>query len=393
MQSYDQVEGFEYWNVEAWKKFIKESIVPLYASTSKLLKLRDYILSIVGTEGKTTLSEVENRRSDLIPFLLGGVKEDGEYKENSLAKLTRLTLGIYVNPKEWITLEREEGLRAFDYITVKNESTSFLEFLKRLNELSLHIIELVKEKPEVILESEIEEIIQEPEKLLEIVKTIYVKCAQVSVNYSYYTFFALSTRTLPFKYITMAYPKLGVNFDAIRDFLGLKKIFEPMINEVNIKESYTIWGHLKDGLCNLLYNLNDAIWEGFSNEEVNCVFSYISASSRNLKQEYFQKIQQKLEEMKLKFPDYIQTSNKEYYTGESRGYGPYKGVYYHKYLISGSMLVKEMWAGYSTRGNYWSGENKCSISLFKLLDDLSPFLFLTPAIELKITDNELEIIR
>mgnify|MGYP000333040422 CR=1 FL=1 len=342
MQSYDQVEGFEYWNVEAWKKFIKESIVPLYASTSKLLKLRDYILSIVGTEGKTTLSEVENRRGDLIPFLLGGVKEDGEYKENSLAKLTRLTLGIYVNPKEWITLEREEGLRAFDYITVKNESTSFLEFLKRLNELSLHIIELVKEKPEVILESEIEEIIQEPEKLLEIVKTIYVKCAQVSVNYSYYTFFALSTRTLPFKYITMAYPKLGVNFDAIRDFLGLKKIFEPMINEVNIKESYTIWGHLKDGLCNLLYNLNDAIWEGFSNEEVNCVFSYISASSRNLKQEYFQKIQQKLEEMKLKFPDYIQTSNKEYYTGESRGYGPYKGVYYHKYLISGSMLVKEI---------------------------------------------------
>jgi len=393
MQSYDQVEGFEYWKVEAWKNFIKESIVPLYASTSKLLKLRDYILSIVGTEGKTTLSEVENRRDDLIPFLLGGVKEDGEYKENSLAKLTRLTLGIYVNPKEWITLEREEGLRAFDYITVKNESTSFLEFLKRLNELSLHIIELVKEKPEVILESEIEEIIQEPEKLLEIVKTIYVKCAQVSVNYSYYTFFALSTRTLPFKYITMAYPKLGVNFDAIRDFLGLKKIFEPMINEVNIKESYTIWGHLKDGLCNLLYNLNDAIWEGFSNEEVNCVFSYISASSRNLKQEYFQKIQQKLEEMKLKFPDYIQTSNKEYYTGESRGYGPYKGVYYHKYLISGSMLVKEMWAGYSTRGNYWSGENKCSISLFKLLDDLSPFLFLTPAIELKITDNELEIIR
>ena len=290
MQSYDQVEGFEYWNVEAWKNFIKESIVPLYASTSKLLKLRHYILSIVGTEGKITLSKVENRRSDLIPFLLGGIKEDGEYKENSLAKLTRLTLGIYVNPKEWITLEKEEGLRAFDYVTVKSENTTFLEFIKKLDEICSHILKLVGIDIKETSQFEIEEIIKNPEKLLEIIKTIYMKCLQISVNHSYYTFFAFSTKNLPFKFMIKAYPKLHLNFKTLRKFLGLEKIFEPKINEVKTKRDYTIWGHSENGLCNSLFNLNQMIWDNFSKENVKSVFNYISTDLEDLREKFKEKV-------------------------------------------------------------------------------------------------------
>ncbi len=387
MQGYDQIQGFEYWNPEAWKNFVKDYVLPLHNSISKLLKLRDFILTMVGTSEKVTLSEVERKQSNILPFLLGGIKEDGEYKDNSLAKLVRLTLGIYINPKEWITLEREEGLKAFDYVRVKIESTSFLEFLKKLEEITLRMIKLVGIEPREILKSEIEEIIQKPKELLEIIRTIYVKCLQVSANHNYYTFFTLSTRTIPFKFMMEAYPRLVDNFNSLRSFLGLEKIFEPRINESKEREAYSIWGHLKDGFSDSLYNLNQAIWEYFANEGVKSIFSLISPLVKDLKQEYLQKIQQKLEEMKWKFPDYIKVSDGSYYKGNTRG------VYCYSYVISGPMLIKERSWGYSWRQNFFSIESECNISLLKLFDDISPALFLgSPFFQLKISSDTLEIV-
>jgi len=378
MQSYDEIQDFEYWNIEAWRSFIKNHILPLHNSASKLLKLRDFILTIVETSSKATLSEVERKRSDILQFLLGGIKEDGEYKDNSLSRLVRFALGMYINPKEWITLEREEGLRAFDYVNVKSEATPFLEFLKKLNDTTLHIIKLIGIKSKEILESEIEEIIQKPEELLEIIRTVYMKCLHVSANHNYYTFFALSTKTLPFKYMVAAYPRLQANFNLLKGFLGLEKIFEPAI-EGEAKEDYTIWGHLKGGLCDLLYNLNNLIWENFSNENVKDVLSYVTTSFRDLKQEYAQKVQKKLEEMGWKFPEYIKTS---------------VGDYCYYYTVSGPILIEERFFGYSWSGKFYSDVRECSISLLNLLDDLSPALFLgSNLFELKLSDNRLEIVR
>ncbi|NHV98181.1 MAG: hypothetical protein HA496_00880 [Thaumarchaeota archaeon] len=53
MSSYEQIEGFEYWNKGAWEKFVKDHILPLHISSSKLLKLREEILS--RTEGRKTV--------------------------------------------------------------------------------------------------------------------------------------------------------------------------------------------------------------------------------------------------------------------------------------------------------------------------------------------------
>jgi hypothetical protein len=379
MQSYDEIQGFEYWDTEAWKHFVESNILPLHHLTSTLLKLRNFILKIIEKSGRVTLSEVVRERSELLQFMLGGIKEDGEYKENSLAKLVRLTLGIYVNPKQWVTLEMEEGLRASDYVDVKIEDTHFLEFLNKLSEISLRIAKLVGVEPKEVLESEIEEMLQKPEKLLETIKAIYVECLNVSANHNYYTFFALSTKTLPFRYMITAYPKLKANFDQLKEFLGLKKIFEPKVAEEKVREDYTIWGNLENGLCDSLYRLNDAIWEYFSNENIKNVLSYITTSLRNLKQEYIQKVRQKLEEIKWSFPNYITLSNRP--------------DYYATYTISGPMLTSMEWYKSQT----WSGEyrevKECNINLFKLLDDLSPALFLGSNLlfELHIFDDKLEI--
>jgi hypothetical protein len=378
MQSYDIIEGFEYWNPEAWKKFIKDYIIPLRNSAVTLLKLKDHILKTAGIGDKTTLSEIEKRRSDILPFLLGGIKEDGEYTDNSLAKLVKLTLGIYINPKEWINLEKEEGIRAFDYVYVKNENTTFLEFLKKMDEISSRILNIIGEESKDVQEKEIEEIIKKPEKMLEIIREIYIKCLQVSANHNYYTFFTISTRTLPFKYMIAAYPKLQHDFDKLKEFLGLAKIFEPKIEEKIKKDEYTIWSHLENGLCDSIYNLNHTIWDYFTNENVKNVFSYVSITIRNLWEEYVQKVKQKLGEVGWNFPAYIDLSRYEK----------------HTFTISGPVLPKVTLLYYSRRGEPFFFDRECNLSLFNLFDDISPALFLGLNLiefELKFSDNNLII--
>jgi hypothetical protein len=53
MSSYEQIEGFEYWNKESWKKFVNDYVLPLHTTSSKLLKLREEI--ILRTQGKKTI--------------------------------------------------------------------------------------------------------------------------------------------------------------------------------------------------------------------------------------------------------------------------------------------------------------------------------------------------
>jgi hypothetical protein len=375
MQSYDIIEGFEYWNPEAWKKFIKDYIIPLRNSAVTLLKLKYHILETAGIGDKTTLSEIEKRRSDILPFLLGGIKEEGEYTDNSLAKLVKLTLGIYINPKEWINLEKEEGIRAFDYVYVKNENTTFLEFLKKMDEISSRILNIIGEEPKDIQEKEIEEIIKKPERMLDIIKEIYIKCLQVSANHNYYTFFTISTRTLPFKYMIATYPKLQHDFDKLKKFLGLSKIFEPKIEEKIKKDEYTVWSHSENGLCDSIYKLNHTIWYYFTNENVKNVFSYVSTTIRNLWEEYVQKVKQKLGEVGWNFPEYLKKL--------------WHDVVAYFFTISGLLLT-------NVGRGYGYVKRECSISLLNLLDDLSPALFLGSYLfdfELKFSDNELVIER
>jgi hypothetical protein len=376
MQNYDSIEGFEYWDIDAWKNFIKENILSLHNSVSKLLRLRDFMLTIIGADGVATLSELERRRSDILPFLLGGIRLDGEYKDNSLARLVKLTLGLYINPMEWI-VSRYEGLMVNDHIVIRIESTPFLEFLKEVAEITAHIAKIVGIEPGEVLDSEIEAIIKSPEKLLEIIRSIYVECLKVSANHNYYTFFALSTKTLPHRYLVAAYPKLH---EKLKEFLGLKKIFEPEIAEAKVREEYTIWGHSEKGLLASLYNLNNVIWKGFSNDSIKSVFSYITNSIRNLREEYMQIVAQKLKELNWSFPK-IEISNPTYPSQST-------------YIISGPRLTKRIWWYVSRKGYKWNGIDECDINLLKLLDDLSPALFLglTYIFKLEISGSSLEII-
>ena len=395
MRSYDNIEGFEYWNIESWKIFIEENIAPLNQAVSKLLSIREYIREVVSTEGGITLSEVEAKSEDLLPFFLGGIIENGDYKENSLAKLTRMIFGFYVNPREWVTLEGEEGVRASDYVKVKVEECTFVEFLKKVNETTENILRLRGVKSAQMGESKVRKIIQNPKEMLGILRTVYERSLYVSVNHNYYTFFVVSTKLLPWRFMREAYPKLKDNFDSVRAFLSLERFFELKMNEKEKRKNYTLWGHSKDGLSANLYDLNQAIWEGFAEEKVRSIFGYVSSNVRDLRQEYSQKTQQKLEGIKWKFPSQIEMSF---------GYD-----YRHVYMISGPFLSQHRldvhtrgdhpWSSYrsayqTVRARWLSQSKECNIPLLELLDEVSPALFLgVPSFELKISNEELEMVR
>ena len=94
MENYDSIIGFDYTESEEWKRWIKEELLPLHKQLSIITGLRERL-----EDELASLKEALNRES-VRAILLGGVTEEGEYKPNSLAKLYREVLGVFVDPKE-----------------------------------------------------------------------------------------------------------------------------------------------------------------------------------------------------------------------------------------------------------------------------------------------------
>jgi len=353
MSSYEQIEGFEYWNKEAWKKFVNDYVLPIHTLSSKLLKLREEIVS--RTEGRK-LSNLED--SNLLKFLLGGINEEGDYEKNSLASFIKNAFGIYVDPKQYVALAKG-GIDPNEYVKVEvSTETEFVKFLRNISSLSSQIVSKVGlETAEV---KEVEELIKEPEKILEVLRELYEKVLQVTANYNYYTFFTVSTRNLPFFYLTKAYPKLKEKFDELREFLGLGVIFKPETEVQEIKEECTIWSHAKEGLCDLIFNLNDSIWKNiYSSSNLLPTFSFVSPSFKDLKKEYLNKVEEKLKLVGWKIFSITR--------GET--------LYHCDFSISG-IVVK---VGYISPKsveedfrNYYNGKG-----LSYVLNDFSPALFLS----------------
>jgi len=298
MSSYEQIEGFEYWNKESWKKFVNEYVLPLHILSSKLLKLREEI--ILRTQGK----KLSNLEEDLLKFLLGGINEEGDYENNSLALFTKNAFGIYTDPKQYVALEKE-GINSLEYVKVEvSTETEFVKFLKNISSLSSQIVSKVGlETTEV---KEVEELIKEPDKILEVLRELYEKVLQVTANYNYYTFFTISTRNLPFFYLTKAYPKLKEKFDEMKEFLSLREIYKPETEVQKIKEECTVWGQKEGGLSDLIFTLNNLIWWNISpNSSLLPIFNFVSQSFKDLKKEYLKKVEEELKLMGWKLQEFF----------------------------------------------------------------------------------------
>jgi len=360
MSSYEQIEGFEYWNKEAWKKFVNDYVLPLHTLSSKLLKLREEIIS--RTEGR----KLSNLEDNLRKFLLGGINEEGDYEDNSLALFIKNAFGIYVDPKQYIALEKG-GINPLEYVKVGvSTETEFVKFLRNISSLSSQIVSKVG--LETIEVKEVEELIKEPEKILEVLRELYEKVLQVTANYNYYTFFTVSTRNLPFFYLTKVYPKLKEKFDEIREFLGLGVIFKPETEVQEIKEECTIWSQVKGGLCDLIFTLNYLIWENIRpNSSLLPIFNFVSQSFKDLKKEYLKKVEEKLKLMGWKLQEYF--------------FNCYSCI--AEFNVLG--VVTRNWLNKELEQRY---EGK---SLIEVLNDFSPALFLGYLYVSRVSGNNMSL--
>jgi len=346
VSSYDQIEGFEYWDKEAWKKFVNDHLLPIQTLTETLLELREEIIS--KTSGRT-LSDLED--SNLLKILLGGINERGDYEEHSLAKFIGIAFGIYIDAKQYAALARA-GTSPLDHVKPEPAvETDFVKFLEGVNSLASSAI--AKVGMETAAASQSEELIKEPEKILEVLRELYEKLVQVTANYNYYTFFALSTRSLPSFYLAKAYPKLREEFNEMAEFLGLEVKFKPETDAQDVAEKYTIWGHAKGGLCDSIYDLNMLIWNSNNTDSrLLPVFGFVSSSPMNLKAEYLSKVE---EILKINRWDTLEYFSSEHCLNLRIRGVVVEGTYYeHEYLP----------AKYKDK------------SLLEILNDLSPALFL-----------------
>jgi len=363
MKTYDEVVGFDYTNAEEWQSFVKNQVLPLHRSISKVVKLRKSLEELFSNN----LSDLIRNNTNIKQILLGGVDENGDYKPNSLARMYRKFLGISVNTKEWVSMSKQPGIDAAEYIKCNFTDTPFLQFVKDIKEIVDRLLYLVEISDEEVKDDEIRDILENPEKIVNELKKIYIGLVGISANHSYYTFFTINTRCIPRYYIERAYPKLKDKFEEVAEFLGLEPKFVPDIKEEKIKRNYTLWGHKENGFADLLYELNRIIWEYFGREGFRRACELI-ALFRDLKQEYLKKIidEKLFRELAWRFPDYI----------NPHMWGKSKSPYWHReYEIDGLWLDKcyevPSWSNHGERKVKFEGK-----SLTELFSDISPALFL-----------------
>jgi len=365
MRTYDEVVGFDYTNAEEWRSFVKNQILPLHKSISKIVKLRKSIEDLLSSDS-SDLSDLIRNNTKIRQMLLGGVDENGDYKPNSLARMYREFLGVSINTKEWVSLSKQPGIDAAEYIKCNFADTSFLQFVKEIREIIDRLLSLSEISEEEVKDDEIRDMLENPEKIVNELREIYTRLIDISANHSYYTFFTINTKCIPRYYIERAYPKLKDKFEEVAEFLGLEPKFIPDVKEEEIKRNYTLWGHKENGFADLLYRLNSAVWN-FWNKAKNIIEAI--AKVRDLKEEYYEKAEKMLIKIQWEFPAYLHI---------------YKFPEEYRYFITSEGMITHYIEGSSRYGS--GGRLEKPISWFQLLDVLSPAMFLHK-VEIKVEED------
>lgn len=305
MESYDEIINFDYINIGEWKEFIKTELIPLNSSVLQLINLRKYFRQLSQIEFKELFANNQNIQE----IFLGGINKEGEYNPNSLAKLYKDTIGIYINIKDWIVLCKEDGIDAISYIECNYNNLDFYEFIKEINSIIENLLIIIDEKPPEINNEEINKYLINPEILLNDLGDIFQLIINFSANCNYKTFFLINTRNIPRYYIELAYPRLINEFEEISKFLGLESKF--LVESMEDNKDYTIWGHKDNDFADLIYILNDLIWYYLDKleyvwENAEHKQKYVLSNSFgkigkiiNLKEEYFSKILPFLENLNI----------------------------------------------------------------------------------------------
>jgi len=372
---YESISGFRYWDVKAWKQYIQQNIAPLYSITTTLLEVRDEFTPYIGN----SLDVIANSRRELLPFLAGGIK-DGDYSKYSLAKLTRLIHGLYVDPREFssaVSSLGEEGLSEIVVKAEKKENSVFLRLISGINRLSGHVLELTDIGSSEISIHSSDEIIKQPEKILDVLKEFYRFSISLSANHNYYTFFIVSTRGTHWRVLREGYHKLEENLDEIKEFLGLEEIFIPETGKEDVQRDYTIWSHSGDSIADSIYSMQIGLWGRFNfevvtgiNKPIEDALRYITKNPEDLAKGHIRLVKDALGD-----PREMHIGNERFYPKDSYDLkigGLWITDWPNETLISDAKFTN---ATGVARDVIISEHSKPKLSFIEFLDQLGPYLF------------------
>lgn len=261
MKNYDTIIGFDYTNIDEWNKFVKDEFLPLYTSVLKLIKLRQYFKELPN-ENFSNIFRINQKIKEIF---LGGVNQDGEYNPNSIAYLHKEVLGISLNLNEWYVYSKQKGIDVLDYLKIIFTKPIFLKFIKEIKNIMEKIFENQKIIVTEIFQEDIKKFLNNPILLVDELKTLFSLIVNISATYNYRTLFLLNIFTIPRFYIELAYPKLKNRFIELSKFYGIEQKYD--LSMLSEKKDYTIWGHKEKGFADLVFSLNDIVWNYLSKTE------------------------------------------------------------------------------------------------------------------------------
>lgn len=367
---YESVPRFRYWDVEAWKQYIQEYVAPIYSATTALLDVRHELAPYLNH----SLDTLANSKKELLPFLIGGIK-DGEYTKYSLARLIRLLFGIYVDPFEFsnaVTNLGEEGLKEVMIKEEKRDDAVFFRFINGLHKLSENVLELADIKPTNIPVAS-DNVTSNPNRLLDVLTELYKSCVSISANHNYYTFFIVSTRGTHWRFLREGYKKLEENVDELRGFLGLDELFIPETDKKDIQRDYTIWSHAPGSIADNIFWIQIGLWGRFNfgnflktNKVIEDALKYITPKPEDLAESYIRLVKENVPNL-----EQISIGNEKFYPKDT-----------YRLEIEGLWVVR--WPNetylnsvdnYSKRYATERESRKPKLSLIEFLDKIGPYLF------------------
>jgi len=281
MATYDEVLGFDYTDEKAWKEFATSDILPLYTAALRITEFSRHLREKL----ENSFSDAFLENEGIQKMLLGGITVDGEYAENSLARFYKEYIGVYIDPRLWVSLCKEPGTETLQHMQVHVSQPFIQDRLSTVLGLSRNILSSIGHDLPEVDEDIINGFIQEPESVIEEFSMVYSKLIEISATYNYHTFFAMSTRSTPKFFLLEAYPQLKAHFDTVADLLGLAVADIYRVNETIYQGDMVLIKHKPKKFADSLYQLNQIAWHPLS------TFALFDSQVPPLRDEFFENIQ------------------------------------------------------------------------------------------------------
>jgi len=361
---------FDYGNLDEWKGYFEE--IKEIAKSCKIIE--EFWNELKKKCDGLTFKDLQEE-FDYSTVLLGGVTPDGEYRERSLARVYADLFGFKPeNIHDLIErLKLKEEYRRNVPLTTKIvvEETEFIRFVRSVLDKVTSILRQAESKglidsADVDVEVDYYGILSDYKKLIEIVENFVNSVANILPNYNQKSLFVWTLDKLTYRYMTTAYPELRDEriFEVVKDVLGLEVIFSPDVEDDKIKREYEVYSYLDSSVGRELVELFRLVWKVFdgkyvseiSSHKIREALSLIFPEIPNSKKEFCKESVQALKRIGWKRPENLSLGQR-------------------RFKIQGILLVSYRW--YRDKKGTWSDvEFPCNISLLKILDDLSPAIFL-----------------